>query len=163
MQTRVRPVESLRPADFLENRIWEFVSTDAPDETHVRPVQERLVDSLDNRIIGVEVQLANGRKVWGVLGNVDVNDIRRTRQFLTLSAFVQESWFHLARYQDLDRAKRGPARLAKGLGLPIDAVFPIHYDITSWVTAAPGACRGSIETEPPERLTRAEWIRLAVR
>ena len=103
-----RPVESLTPADFLTHPVWEFVGADEPDETWVFPVVELPVSSLDNRIVGVEVQLANGRRVWAVLGNVDVGDARRTRHCLTLSVLVQDKWFYVARYHDADGEEHGP-------------------------------------------------------
>lgn len=162
MSRRARPVESLKPSDFLKHRVWEFVTNDEPDETYVNPVESLPVSSLESRIIGVEVQLANGRPVWALLGNVDVHDARRTRHFLTISVFAQDEWFHLARYHDVDREEHGPARLAEALELRIDEVFPIRYDIGTWVTAAADSLLGKIDAEPLDRLSRTELIKLAV-
>lgn len=148
---------------MLTEPVWEFVSTDQPDETYVHRLDERPIRSLANRIIGTQVELANGRQVWALLGNVDLDDARRTRQFLTLSTLVNDAWFHLARYHDVDREDRSPLKLADALGLAIDEVFPIRYDIRAWVLARDAAsAHGSIRAEPEERLSRAELIRLAV-
>jgi hypothetical protein len=162
MATRPRPVESLTPADFLKHRVWEFVSNDEPDETYVNPVERLPVSSLGSRIIGVQVQLASGRGAWAFLGNVDVHDARRTHHFLTVSVLAQDDWFHLARYHDVDREERGPARLAWALGLRINEVFPIRYDIGTWVTGTADSLLGKIDAEPRDQLSRAELINLAV-
>jgi hypothetical protein len=162
MATRARPVESLTPADFLKHRVWEFLSNDEPDETYVNPVERLPVSSLERRIVGVEVQLASGRGVWAFLGNVDVNDARRTHHFLTISVLAQDEWFHLARYHDVDREERGPARLAAALGLGVNEVFPIRYDIGSWVADAADSLLGEIDAEPRGQLSRTELINLAV-
>jgi hypothetical protein len=142
--------------------VWEFVSNDEPDETHVHPVDRLPVTSLESRIIGVEIQLAGGRRVWALLGNLDVHDARRTQHFLTISVFAQDAWFHLARYHDVDREERGPTRFAQELGLRVDEVFPIRYDIGAWVTAPADSVVGRVEAEPLDRLSRTELIRLAV-
>jgi len=86
----------------MTHPVWEFVSNDEPAETDVHPVVQVPTDSLENRIVGAEVELANGSRVWALLGNIDVKDSRRTRHFLTLSLFVRDEWFHLARYHDVD-------------------------------------------------------------
>ena len=162
MSTRARPVESLTPADLLKYRVWEFASSDEPDETYVAPLDQIPVTSLENRIVGLEVQLAAGGREWALLGNVDLRDAHRTRHFLTVSLFARDEWFHLARYHDVDREERSPARLAEALGLPIYEVFPIRYDIGAWATGAPEVVFGSIEVEPLDRLSRTELIKLAV-
>jgi len=86
MSSSTRPVDSLRPRDPVTHRVWEFVSNDEPDETNVHPIAEVPTDSLENRIVGAEVELANGSRVWALLGNIDVNDARRTRHFLVNQA-----------------------------------------------------------------------------
>src|SRR5262245_15366007 len=102
MSSSTHPVDSLQPKDLVRHPVWEFVSTDEPEETHVHPVAELPTDSLENRIVGAKVQLSNGSRVWALLGNIDVNDARRTRHFLTVSMLVRDEWFHLARYHDVD-------------------------------------------------------------
>ncbi len=140
----------------MTHPVWEFVSNDEPDETYVYPLAERPTKSLENRIVGAEVELANGSRVWALLGNIDVHDARRTRHFLTVSVFVRAEWFHLARYHDMDRDARGPAQLANALGLGVDDVFPIQYNIGPLVSATAGdSAFGKVEAEPLERLSRA--------
>ncbi len=158
-----KPVTQLTLDDFRTNPVWEFTNADEHiDETVVRPVRSIPVKSLDGRIVGVPVTLANGRQRWAMIGNVSVGDPRLTAHWLTLSIFGRGRWFPLARYFDIHRRTHGPRALAKSLGLPLSAVFPIAYNITHYAKGDPGALAGVIESEPSERLTRAQIIALAV-
>ena len=82
--------------------------------------------------------------------------------FLSLSVPSQGEWFHLARYHDSDYAENGPVALAQLLGLTVAEVFPITYDLTSYVSGEASALKGTILAEPRERLSRDEIISLAV-
>jgi hypothetical protein len=68
----------------------------------------------------------------------------------------------MARYHDYDSRQRGPAALARFLGLRVNAVFPITYDIRKFSRGNDAALAGTIQKEPVERLTRAQVIGLAV-
>ena len=85
-----------------------------------------------------------------------------TEHFLTLSIERDARWFTLARYHDLDRTENGPHALARFLGLSIEEVFPISYDIRQYVNGEAAALSGYIHEEPRERLSRTEIIRMAV-
>jgi hypothetical protein len=53
--------------------------------------------------------------------------------------------------------------LAQALELTLDEVFPIKYDIGTWVSgAAADTVRGTLHAVPLERLSRADLIKLAV-
>lgn len=154
----MKRVEDLTVADLAEHPVWEFVG----GELTVAPVVDLTVDSLLNRIVGTQVQLANGSRAWGTLSNVSLRNARSTSQFLTLSIENKGDWFHLGRYHDVDYDERGPKQLAEFLGLPITSVFPILYDISNVVSADPALVKGSIPLEPQERLSRDELIQLAL-
>ena len=158
-----RAVQSLTPEDFAKYRVWRFTGSDTPDETYVTPVRQLPVARLTACIIGGPIHLANRTVLTGLLGNLDPSNPRFTEHFLTLSVFRSDgAIFHLARYHDLDATKRGPSALAAFLGYPLDALFPITYDISSVVAGPSTALRGSISAEPRVRLTRSEIIALAV-
>ena len=161
VSTRSRPVSDLRPRDLEACPLWRFVG-DMPDETWVVPVKARRVSELAGTLVGTRVRLANGRRRWALVGNVDIKNARRTEHFLTLSLFVQGGWFHLARYHDLDVAKRGPRALAAALGRPVDQIFPIAYDLRPCVRGDVPALVGSVTSEPRKRLSRSAIIALAV-
>ena len=158
-----RPVDSLTKEDFAESPVWRFTGSDTPDETHVKPVRRLPVRRLGACIVGVPIHLADGTALTGIIGNFDPTNPRLTEHFLTLSVFRGDGrLFHLARYHDFDAAERGPAALAEFVGLPLDAVFPISYDLSGIVVGSSDVLRGTIAAEPRERLTRAEVIALAV-
>jgi hypothetical protein len=161
--TEPRPVDALTPTDLARFPVWEFVDDDSqPDETYVSPVTELPVDSLASRIATTQVTLHNGRRFWATLGNVDLNAPRSTRHFLTLSLYIDDAWFHLARYHDVDVEERGPAALARRLGMELSDVFPIRYDLSQIAIGDLDVVRGAVLAEPSERLSRAERIALAV-
>src|SRR5260370_4825795 len=160
MNNNPKTVETLEIADFIRHPVWEYINDDEIGETAVRPVDQYPVDDVKGRIVGSEVQLANGNYISAMIGNVDVGDPRATEHFLTLSVERGGKWFTLSRYHDFDYANNGPEALGRFLRVPIDAVFPIHYDITKLVIGDPRALAGNILIEPRERLTRANIIAL---
>lgn len=158
-----KAVTRLRPSDFKARPIWRFVHDDEPDETYVIPMNVRQVTQPSGRIIGSEVTLADGSRLWAMFGSVDRENPEATEQFITLSLFVEGRWFHLARYFDFDVKERGPKALAAVLKRPLAEVFPIHYDLRPFVRNAPPWLMGTIRASPRRRLTRSEIIALAVR
>lgn len=158
-----RRIDSLTRMDYAETPVWRFTGSDTPDETHVEPVRILPVRRLAGCVAGVPVWLASGTVLTGVFGNFDPATPRFIEHFLNVSVIRPDgALFHLARYHDYDVAERGPARLAEFLGLLIDAVFPISYDLSGIVAGSFDAVSGTITAEPRERLTRAEIIALAV-
>lgn len=162
MKPNVKPLETLTPADLESCPIWEYTNADEEEigETAVRPVKSARVKALSGKVVGTKVRLANGDEVWGMLGNVDHSNPRATQHFLTLTVFRGERSFTLARYHDVGAEKRGPEALARFLGLPLNKVFPITYDIRQLCSGEPAALAGTIEKEPKERLTFAELLAL---
>jgi hypothetical protein len=163
---KLRKVDSLTVRDFRAHPVWEYAldveCEEGNDETSVRPVLKLPVSTLGNRVVGTKVRLANGTKVWAVLGNVDVRRARSTAQFLHVSIWRGGKEFFLARYFDSEYAKQGPEALARFLGMGIDDVFPISYDLRAYVKGTGAAIAGAIPREPPQRLSDDERIELAV-
>jgi len=159
--SRIKDVNALTVADLKAFPVWEYVNDDEKGEMAVRPVRTP-VSSLSGRLVGTVIRLANEAEVWALIGNVDASKPRPTQHFLTLSVFRDEQCFTLARYHDVDAHKRGPQALADFLGLPIDQVFPISYDLSRFSKGDLAALTGRIEKEPRERLTRDELIKLSV-
>jgi hypothetical protein len=162
MKTEFLLVEELRPADIKSHAVWQYVNVDALGETAVRPVKKLPVSDLNGKLVGTQVRLANGHLPWALLANIDAYNARLTEHFLTIAIERDGAWFHLARYHDLDFATNGPEALASFLGLRVDEVFPITYDLRHFVKDAPVFLYGRILKEPREKLTRAEIIALAV-
>jgi hypothetical protein len=157
-----KKAELLTTADLQQAPVWEFVNDDELGETAMRPIKKLPVKNLAGRLVGTEVRLANGSKVWGLLGNVKVANPKLNEHFITLSVERDGTWFTMARYHDIERNEHGPQALAEFLGLRVDEVFPISYDISRFSLGDPAALVGTIEKEPREKLTRAQIIGLAV-
>jgi hypothetical protein len=156
MIENIKPVESLTVDDFEAHPVWEYLNDDEFGETLMRPVEKLPVETLDNRLVGTQVRLANGLEVWGLLGNFDVKHPRGTQHFLTLSIERGGKWFYLARYHDIGFPAEGPEALARFLGLSVDDVFPITVDVRRYVQGDPKALTAIVLKEPREKLTREE-------
>ena len=152
-------IEKLRVEDVKQHPIWQ-VSESRTGQVVVKPVKRLPVDHLDGRLVATQVVLANGDKVWALLGNVDLANARSTEQFLTLSVFNTQTQFNLARYHDAWYGREGPAQLAQFLGLAESDIFPISYDLTNLGDGDPAALIGTIPREPRDRLTRDELMGL---
>lgn len=163
----MKDVDELGPLDFADHLVWEFVNdyeTELPHEAFVRPVQEIPVESAESRLIGTKLTLADGRRVFAILGNVDLQDPEQTGHFLTVAVFDETGRrFDLARYHDTDFDARGPVAFAQFLRSDTESVFPVQYDISDIATGNPNSLRGSIPAVPKSRLSLDELIQLALR
>jgi hypothetical protein len=153
-------LDKLTPKDFEIYSVWKFVSDDAVDETMVQGLKVP-VQHLFNRIVGTLVLLANGKQVWAILGNIDVNNQESTEHFLTISIFKKDKLFHLARYHDADCDKCDSKSLAKFLGLTVENVFPITYDLTHFCSQKSSVLIGKIEKKPKRKLSQKKLFALA--
>ena len=163
MRPESKRVEDILPSDLDRFPIWEFdLDEETTDGLTVFPVGIVPVHDASNRIVGTKMRLANGQAIWALLGNVDLKSSLSTRQFLTVSIFYAGRRFHLARYFDVGYAEQGPTQLAELMGLSVDEVFPITYDIRSCCVGNLDIVVGVIEKEPKEKFSRSELISLAV-
>ena len=161
--SRLKTVEELTVDDLRAFPVWQYTNANEDvGETVVRPVKKIPVKKLSGRIVGTQVRLADGSARWALIGNVDPGNPRLTQHFLTLSILDRDRWFAMARYHDFDAEERGPLALAAFLQLPVEAIFPITYDIRRYCIGDAGALTGRIDAQPKERLTRAQIIALAV-
>jgi len=120
------------------------------------------VTDLGNRVVGARIRLNNGEEHWAILLNISLSDPRATKQFLSVTVEKDGDFFALARYFDLDFGSSGPKQLAEFLGLRLNDIFPISYDIATLALGDPRVLSGSISTEPDERLPDDERSKLAV-
>lgn len=157
-----KPITYLRTSDLEKYRVWQFATNNPVDETAVRPIKQLPVATLSGKLAGTRVLLANGERLWALIGNLDVNNAHMNEHFVTLSIERDGRWFHLARYHDPDYDERGPEGLAKFLGLTVDDVFPVLYDVRDYVKGNPPVLAGSVPKEPKVRLTRSQLIAMAV-
>ncbi len=163
MSITIKPAGDLTVADLEAYPVWQYTNSESSaGETAVRPIKKLPVSTLGGCIVGTKVTLANGNKIWAAIGNVDVRNPDLNEHFVTLSIERNGKWFFLSRYHDISAETYGPKPLASFLGLTIEEVFPITYDISQFCKGDIAALRGKIDREPKERLTRAQLIALAV-
>jgi|LakMenEpi03Aug12_release.lakeMendotaPanAssembly.Ray.scaffolds.fasta_scaffold1016342_1 hypothetical protein len=159
----MRSVDSLTAEDFIVSPVWRFRHSTSSKVVEVAPVRRLPVKQATGCVVGCSLRLANRTLLSGFLGNLYTSNGRLTQHFLTVSVFRADgAVFHLARYHDFDAAERGPLALASFLALPLEAVFPIEYDVGNAIIGPAEILRGAIPAEPEERLSRAEVIALAV-
>lgn len=155
----MKTIDTISVGDIEEHPVWQYHSG---SDFAIKPVVKLPCTSLNGRIVGAQLTLADGTNVWALLGNIDTVNFEFLKHFMTLSVEHNGEWFHLARYHDYDFDKRGPVQISEFLGKSIDKIFPIFYNIQSIFKEKSPALSGKIEKEPIERLTRAEIIALAV-
>jgi hypothetical protein len=152
----------IRVSDLEQHPVWETILDDEADDPSVFPVDALPVTNLGSRFVATRVHLANGKQVWAMLFNVDPTDSRKTEHLVQLRIEHNGAWFWLARYWDIDADRNGPDAFAQFLGLSVDEVFPIHYDLTGLAIGLPSVIKGQILKEPRERLPEDEIIRMCV-
>jgi hypothetical protein len=164
MKILAKQIEKISYTELLEHPVWEFVSeSESHDETWARPVNSLPVCSLANRFIASLIKLANGQLELAILGNIEINDPKQNEHFLCLSIVKPNGQsFDLARYHDVNYDRSGPIALGAFLDLPMEAVFPIEYDISGLVQGLAESLRGIIQKDPAVRLSQDELIAMAV-
>jgi hypothetical protein len=61
-------------------------------KSEVRPIEKLPVESLDDKVIGAQLRLANDSLVWASFGNFDVTNPRATQHFVTTDLEVARSY-----------------------------------------------------------------------
>lgn len=159
-----KPESTLGVEDLREYPVWEYIpGAQTRDETWVSPVTKLPVSDLRHRLVGTTLHLAAGRTVDALIGNIHLQNVRSTRHFMSVTVIKSDGGrFDLARYHDVDYARRGPSALAGFLALSVNDVFPLKYDISSVCTGIAEVLRAEIPSEPRERLTDKELMELAL-
>jgi hypothetical protein len=156
-----KPFLSLQVSDLRRFPVWESIVDTQPEVT-VFPVAKLPVSSLSGRIVGTCVRLGCGQQVWAIILYVDNLDAHKNEHFVQLYMERDGQWFFLSRYWDLDYERNGPQALAEFLGMGLDDVFPIAWDVSPFAEGHPAALSGLVLKEPKERLSEEEIIRMAV-
>jgi hypothetical protein len=149
-------------SDLEAHPVWEYANRSDLDDDVIVPCRSVPVKDTRGKLFATQVRFANDSTSWAMLGNVDGRSQRMTQQFLSLSIIKDGRWFMLARYHDVAADRRNPRRLADFLGLNIDDVFPIHYDISNLASGHRWSLTGLIPKEPGERLSDSELIALSL-
>lgn len=156
---RLRNYDNLTIKDFKKYPVWEFThTTTGGDEMDVAPIKQVPVSSAENRVFGTEVKLKSGKNCWAVIGGIAPNDPSSTREFMSCRFWHKSRWFPLARPFDVAYDSYGPASLAQFLGMNLDAVFPITYDLRSLIIGNQDALLGVISAEAKSRLSTRQLV-----
>jgi len=162
-----KDVGGLNQRDFNRYPVWEFqVGAEFlpwRDETWLSPVKRLPVDSLDNRLVGTRLKLANGQTVRGILGNISLRNARATRQFIDVEISHNGKSYQLQRAASPMHPYLNAQGLADALGLRIEQVFPITYDLSDVAVGDPKVIKGSIEAELPENLSKDDQMKLILK
>jgi hypothetical protein len=157
-----RKLRNLTVEDLKDCPVWEMVEDDKGGDVLVKALKRLPVRTLHNRLVGTQLNLADGSSVWALLGNMSTVDPTSTQHFMTVSVHRDGDWFDLARYHDVDYSRRDGLALAKFLAKRVQDVFPLRYDVTSVVSGAKQALSGQVPSSPHERLNPDELIRLSL-
>lgn len=76
-EKKSKPVSELRIADLKKNPVWHIMNDDRNAELDVQAVKRLPVDNLQGKLVGTEVSLANGGRVWALIGNLDATNAER--------------------------------------------------------------------------------------
>lgn len=160
-----RPVINIPLDELIKFRVWEYDLNEADykpeqDETWVYPVRSQPVQDLANRVVATEVTLANDTSVPALIGNVSLGSESATEEFITISLWLGDRWFALARYFDPEYETFGPDALAAALGLRKEEAFPIRYDISHVAVGSENVVKGDVWAEPAHRLSEDERMEL---
>jgi len=163
----MKAFSDITPEDLLSQPVWEFandVELSTSDETFLRPHDDLPIHDFGNRIVGTIATFANGDRVPIILQNVDLQSPYRTEHFVTITLFNPAGKaFPLARYHDIAHDTHGPDKLAEFMGLSLNDIFPIAYDISEVAVGDHDCVRREVPVAPRRLLSRSEIIELAIR
>ena len=153
----MKHVDSLDEVDFRQYPVWQF---SYEEEMYLFPIQNLPVHSFRNCLVGLDGVLASGVKLFAILTNVDLENVAATSQFLSAQFSLDGERIKLARYFDDDWESKGPRALAARLGLKVEDVFPISFDLSPYTEVEVRASKLSIEARPVLRLSEDERLDL---
>ncbi len=156
-----KPANKLTPKDWEKYPVWTFDSDNegkpGRDETWMVPVKKLPATSIMNGGCRSKATLANGQHMILVLWGVDLNPLKTLKMMAefrgvpitaeesakclkptipSYTIFVKGKWWH----SELN----APSDLIKALGLTIEEVFPIEYDISAFAIGVKRAVKGKI-------------------
>jgi hypothetical protein len=142
-------LSQLTPEDLQAHPVWELETpeeaTPPENDSPIKPVAALPVESLASRVIGTAVVLRNGQTLPAMLTNIELADEAQTQRLLLVQVWHNGEWLRLARPFDPWFAKSGPRSFAKRLGLPVEEVFPMSYDISAHAQGSESVVKGKIK------------------
>jgi hypothetical protein len=156
-----KPANKLTPKDWKKYPVWTFDSGNegqpGRDETWMVPVKKLPATDITNGGCRAKATLACAKPITLVLCGVDLNPEQTLKvmaqyrvkpmtkaeraEYLKPTTphfriFVKGEWW--------DSELNGPGDLTEGLGLTIQEIFPIDYDISAFAVGIDYAVKGKI-------------------
>ena len=157
-------IDELNIKELQEHPVWEFSNDElCGSELSIIPITVYPISSMNGRVIGTKLKLSGGISVWGILGNIDLNDSFLNSHFLSVSLFAGGKWLPVPRYHDIGKDEFSEEEIAKLVGSKAGAIFPISYDIGQYCIGDISIIRGVIIREPEVKLSRSELLELTFR
>lgn len=165
-RTQLKPFSTITPEDLRRHPVWEFANDFehvSDDETYLRPYLDLPITDFGNRIVGTTATIANGDRVPIILQNVDLRSPYRTEHLASITMFNdQGKAFPLARYHDIALDTYGPERLAAFMGLSVNEIFPIEYDISELAIGDRDSVCRVVRLAPRRKLSRSEILEMII-
>ena len=152
-------IDNITWNSFREYPVWEW-DLEVDDDAALFPIQDYPVSYLEGRIIGVPCYLNNGAIINCVLSAIEIGSPHKTDQFLSLTAMVNETKIQLQRYFDVGASEDPGKVFADNIGIPVDDVFPIKWDVQKYVTKGTRGRSGTITRFPAMRLNEQQRMYL---
>jgi hypothetical protein len=142
LKMKSRPLEEISFQELLDVGVWEYDLdeedyTDEQDETWLRPTLEVPVDDSFFGVFAVPVRLGNGQQIPAVLHCIDLRE--PTKDNTAAGLTVEKDEIRCCDEFDV---------MAQFLGLSMDDVFPITYDLSAYAIGHSEAVRGVINRPP---------------
>jgi hypothetical protein len=164
MKNSTRPLNSLQPDDVKKNRLWEFVPS-KDGELWVKSIASRKTKKFSGRLVSCQVTFANDSRHWALIEGIDIDTPEFSRHNREIRLFVEGcGWFHLAQYFDNEEIKkyRGESVLSEMMGLSVDEIFPIEFDVRELSSVDSSCLSGTFEVNPGWGLSKADVMALLV-
>jgi hypothetical protein len=138
----MKAVTEISTTDLAEHPIWEYCDSTNEDGYALVPLTDLPVDSLDQRIVGTRVTLGNGTMLWAVLSGGDLSLPTFVEEDSGLILYVDDERVSLGSAWERELPGYGAGDLCRKLGLTMEEVFPITFDVSHLVTGDRPALRG---------------------
>ena len=158
-----KQLEDLTVADFQQHPVWRTRYERKKPEPIVEPVTTLPVDDLHGCIVGVQLTLSGGKKIWARLSNVSTRDAVQNQHLLQAAFEKDGKWFQMGRYHEASWQTHGPHELAAFFGEHINDVFPIAIDLTPVAIGLADALHPTLTLEPKERLMHGKLLELILK
>ena len=157
-----RPLNEITATELLTAPAWSYTPS-KDGRVWLKPVGSKRLRTFNNRMVTCQFHTPSGEAIWGLVEGIHPDLPLFSKHWR--KAYLLRSdgkWFELARYHDYNWSTKGPERCAYFFRSTVHAMFPLRFDISHLSATASSSLVGVFESDPKDRLPRAEIIALAV-